>query len=75
MLNGGVSVEGSTTYANVNALLGENLAFAKVGATSAIVKGDVTSISGDVTGGGAYARLHAGQRWEVHLRLRLYLPA
>ena len=49
VLNGGVSVEGSTTYANVNALLGENLAFAKVGATSAIVKGDVTSISGDVT--------------------------
>lgn len=42
-------VEGSTTYANVNCLLGENLAFAKVGATSAIVKGDVTSISGDVT--------------------------
>ena len=48
-LNGGVSVEGSTTYANVNALLGENLAFAKAGETSTIVKGDVTSISGDVT--------------------------
>ena len=49
MLNGGVSVEGSTAYANVNALLGENLAFAKAGETSTIVKGDVTSISGDVT--------------------------
>ena len=49
VLNGGVSVEDSTAYANVNALLGENLAFAKVGETSAIVKGDVTSISGDVT--------------------------
>ena len=49
VLNGGASVAGSTTYANVNALLGENLAFAKVGATSAIVKGDVTSIAGDVT--------------------------
>ena len=49
VLNGGVSVEGSTTYANVNALLGENLAFAKVGETSAIVKGDVKSISENVT--------------------------
>ena len=49
MLNGGVSVEGSTTYANVNALLGEKLAFAKVGETSTIVNGDVKSISGDVT--------------------------
>ena len=49
VLNGGVSVEGSTTYANVNALLGENLAFAKVGESSAIVKGDVTSISENVT--------------------------
>ena len=49
VLNGGVSVAGSTTYANVNALLGENLAFAKVGETSAIVKGDVTSISENVT--------------------------
>ena len=29
VLNGGVSVEGSTTYANVNALLGENLALRK----------------------------------------------
>ena len=48
VLNGGVSVAGSTTYANVNALLGENLAFAKVGETSAIVKGDVTSISENV---------------------------
>ena len=49
VLNGGVSVAGSTTYANVNALLGENLAFAKVGETSAIVKGDVESISENVT--------------------------
>ena len=49
VLNGGVSVAGSTTYANVNALLGENLAFAKVGETSAIVKGDVKSISENVT--------------------------
>lgn len=49
VLNGGVSMEGSTTYANVNALLGENLAFAKVGETSAIVKGDVKSISENVT--------------------------
>ena len=49
VLNGGVSVEGSTAYANVNALLGENLAFAKVGEISAIVKGDVKSISEDVT--------------------------
>lgn len=49
VLNGGVSVAGSTAYANVNALLGENLAFAKKDDTSTIVKGDVTSISGDVT--------------------------
>ena len=49
VLNGGVSVEGSTTYANVNALLGENLAFAKVGETSTIIKGDVKSISENVT--------------------------
>lgn len=49
VLNGGVSVEGSTTYANVNALLGENLAFAKVGETSAIVKGNVRSITENVT--------------------------
>ena len=49
VLNGGVSVEGSTTYANVNALLGEKLAFAKVGETSTIVNGDVKSITGDVT--------------------------
>ena len=49
VLNGGVSVEGSTTYANVNALLGDGLAFAKVGEISAIVKGDVKSISEDVT--------------------------
>ena len=48
VLNGGVSVAGSTTYANVNALLGENLAFAKVGESSAIVKGDVKSISENV---------------------------
>ena len=49
VLNGGVSVEGSTAYANVNALLGEKLAFAKVGEISAIVKGNVKSITGDVT--------------------------
>lgn len=49
VLNGGVSVEGSTTYANVNALLGEKLAFAKVGETSTIVNGDVMSISENVT--------------------------
>ena len=49
VLNGGVSVAGSTTYANVNALLGENLAFAKMGEISAIVKGDVKSISENVT--------------------------
>lgn len=49
VLNGGVSVAGSTTYANVNALLGENLAFAKVGEISAIVKGNVKSISENVT--------------------------
>ena len=49
VLNGGVSVAGNTTYANVNALLGENLAFAKVGESSAIVKGDVKSISENVT--------------------------
>lgn len=49
VLNGGVSVAGSTTYANVNALLGDGLAFAKVGEISAIVKGDVMSISENVT--------------------------
>ena len=49
VLNGGVSVAGSTTYANVNALLGDGLAFAKVGEISAIVKGDVKSISENVT--------------------------
>ena len=49
VLNGGVSVAGSTTYANVNALLGENLAFAKKDDTSTIVKGDVKSISENVT--------------------------
>lgn len=49
VLNGGVSVAGSTTYANVNALLGENLAFAKMGEISAIVKGDVKSISENAT--------------------------
>ncbi len=46
VLNGGVSVEGSS-YANVNALLGENLAFANAGGE--IVNGNVTSISGNVT--------------------------
>ena len=49
VLNGGVSVEGSENYETVNALLGENLAFAKVGESSAIVKGDVKSISENVT--------------------------
>lgn len=49
VLNGGVSVDGSTTYANVNALLGDGLAFAKVGETSTIVNGDVKSISENVT--------------------------
>ena len=49
VLNGGVSVKGSTTYANVNALLGDGLAFAKVGETSAIVKGDKQSITENVT--------------------------
>lgn len=49
VLNGGVSVEGSENYETVNALLGENLAFAKVGETSTIVNGNVKSISGDVT--------------------------
>ena len=45
VLNGGVSVASGT----VADLLGENLAFAKVGETSTIVKGDVKSISEDVT--------------------------
>ncbi|MBU5434460.1 S-layer homology domain-containing protein [Pseudoflavonifractor sp. MSJ-37] len=45
VLNGGVSVASGT----VADLLGENLAFAKVGETSTIVKGDVTSISENVT--------------------------
>ena len=49
VLNGGVSVEGSENYETVNALLGENLAFAKVGETSAIVNGNVKSISENVT--------------------------
>ena len=49
VLNGGVSVEGSENYETVNALLGENLAFAKVGETSTIVKGNVKSIIGNVT--------------------------
>ncbi len=49
VLNGGVSVEGSENYETVNALLGENLAFAKVGETSAIVNGSVKSISENVT--------------------------
>ena len=45
VLNGGVSVTSGT----VVDLLGENLAFAKKDDTSTIVKGDVTSITGDVT--------------------------
>ena len=49
VLNGGVSVEGSENYETVNALLGENLAFAKVGETSTIVNGNVKSISENVT--------------------------
>ena len=49
VLNGGVSVEGSENYETVNALLGENLAFAKVGETSTIVNGNVKSIIGNVT--------------------------
>lgn len=50
VLNGGVSVEGSTAYANVNALLGDGLAFAKEDEHSIIVvKGNVKSISENVT--------------------------
>ena len=49
VLNGGVSVEGSENYETVNALLGDGLAFAKVGETSAIVKGNVKSIDENVT--------------------------
>ena len=49
VLNGGVSVEGSENYETVNALLGENLAFAKVGEISTIVNGNVKSIIGNVT--------------------------
>ena len=45
VLNGGVSVASGT----VVDLLGENLAFAKKDNASTIVKGNVTSISGDVT--------------------------
>ena len=45
VLNGGVSVASGT----VADLLGENLAFAKVGETSTIVNGDVKSISENVT--------------------------
>ena len=49
VLNGGVSVEGSTTYANVNALLGDGLAFAKEDKYSSIVvKGNVKSIDENV---------------------------
>ena len=49
VLNGGVSVEGSTTYANVNALLGDGLAFAKEDEHSIIVvKGNVKSIDENV---------------------------
>lgn len=49
VLNGGVSVAGSTPYANVNALLGDGLAFAKEDEHSIIVvKGNVKSISENV---------------------------
>ena len=49
VLNGGVSVEGSTAYANVNALLGDGLAFAKEDEHSIIVvKGNVKSIDENV---------------------------
>lgn len=49
VLNGGVSVEGSTTYANVNALLGDGLAFEKEDEHSIIVvKGNVKSIDENV---------------------------
>ena len=49
VLNGGVSVKGSTAYANVNALLGEKLAFAKEDElTIIVVKGNVTSIDENV---------------------------
>ena len=49
VLNGGVSVEGSENYETVNALLGENLAFAKKDDTSTIVNGNVKSITENVT--------------------------
>ena len=49
VLNGGVSVADSTTYANVNALLGDGLAFAKEDEHSIIVvKGNVKSIDENV---------------------------
>ena len=49
VLNGGVSVAGSTTYANVNALLGDGLAFEKEDEHSIIVvKGNVKSIDENV---------------------------
>ena len=50
VLNGGVSVAGSTAYANVNALLGDGLAFAKEDEHSIIiVNGNVKSIDENVT--------------------------
>ena len=49
VLNGGVSVAGSTTYANVNALLGDGLAFAKEDEHSIIiVNGNIKSIDENV---------------------------
>ena len=49
VLNGGVSVAGSTAYANVNALLGDGLAFAKEDEHSIIiVNGNVKSIDENV---------------------------
>ena len=44
VLNGGVSVAGSTTYANVNALLGDGLAFAKKGNPTELVNGNVKQL-------------------------------
>ena len=49
VLNGGVSVAGSTAYANVNALLGDGLAFAKEDEHSIIiVNGNIKSIDENV---------------------------
>ncbi len=49
VLNGGVSVAGSTAYANVNALLGDGLAFAEEDEHSIIiVNGNVKSIDENV---------------------------